>query len=138
MRESPSPENTSKFQVSEAKMNELKASMTVLGKEAAAALAAIESLQQKQTVQCIIDMVCFSINIYRNFIRSSICYVFFFYFALLLKVEAEKSFHLRVAAILDDLEAEVSTLPGYYLKILKFLKKRLISLDATKFSIDCH
>ncbi|KAG6467047.1 hypothetical protein ZIOFF_075147 [Zingiber officinale] len=80
VRESPSLENTSKFQASQAKMLEIKASMAVLGKEAAAALAAVESQQQRQTFQRIVDMV-----------------------------EAEKSFHLRVAAILDDLEAEIVT-----------------------------
>ncbi|WOL11224.1 SH3 domain-containing protein 3 [Canna indica] len=80
VRESPILENTSKLQASEAKMRELKANMAVLGKEAAAALAGVESQQQRQTLQRIIDMV-----------------------------EAEKSLHLRVAAILDDVEAEIVT-----------------------------
>ncbi|URE33720.1 Variant SH3 domain [Musa troglodytarum] len=80
VRESPILENTAKLQTSEAKMRELKANMAVLGKEAAAALAAVESQQQRQTFQRILNMV-----------------------------EAEKSFHLRVAAILDDFEAEMVT-----------------------------
>ncbi|KAG6488398.1 hypothetical protein ZIOFF_049641 [Zingiber officinale] len=73
--ESPSPENTSKLQASQAKMLEIKESMAMLGKEAAA-----ESQQQRQTFQRIVDMI-----------------------------EAEKSLHLRVAAILDVLEAEIVT-----------------------------
>lgn len=62
MRESPSLENTSKLQATQAKMLEIKASMAVLGKEAAAALAAVESLQQKQTFQRIVDMVCLGVQ----------------------------------------------------------------------------
>lgn len=38
-------------------MRELKANMAVLGKEAAAALAAVESQQQRQTFQRILNMV---------------------------------------------------------------------------------
>ncbi|XP_042452784.1 SH3 domain-containing protein 3-like isoform X1 [Zingiber officinale] len=75
VRESASPESTSKLQASQAKMLEIKESMAVLGKEAAA-----ESQQQRQTFQRIVDMI-----------------------------EAEKSLHLRVAAILDVLEAEIVT-----------------------------
>ncbi|THU46205.1 hypothetical protein C4D60_Mb09t02500 [Musa balbisiana] len=80
VRESPVLENSTKLQTSEAKMRELKANMAVLGKEAAAALAAVESQQQRQTFQRMLNMV-----------------------------EAEKSFHLRIAAILDDFEAEMVT-----------------------------
>ncbi|XP_010929395.1 SH3 domain-containing protein 3 [Elaeis guineensis] len=78
VREAPILENTTKLQTSEARMHELKANMAVLGKEAAAALAAVESLQQRLTFQRLLAMV-----------------------------EAEKSFHLRVAAVLDDAEAEM-------------------------------
>ncbi|XP_078436972.1 SH3 domain-containing protein isoform X2 [Wolffia australiana] len=79
-REAPIPENTVKLQLSEAKMLELKANMSVLGKEAAAALASVESQQQRLTLQRIVSLI-----------------------------EAEKSFHLRLAAILDGVEAEVVT-----------------------------
>lgn len=78
VREAPILENTAKLQSSESKMHELKANMAVLGKEAAAALAAMESQQQRLTFQRLVAMV-----------------------------EAEKSFHLRVASILDDVEAEM-------------------------------
>ncbi|KAG1347395.1 SH3 domain-containing protein 3 [Cocos nucifera] len=78
VREAPMLENTTKLQSSKAKMHELKANMAVLGKEAAAALAAVESQQQRLTFQRLLAMV-----------------------------EAEKSFHLRVAAVLDDAEAEM-------------------------------
>ncbi|KAJ3705371.1 hypothetical protein LUZ61_009076 [Rhynchospora tenuis] len=78
VREAPGLESTSKLQASEAKMQEHKASMAVLGKEAAAALAAVESQQQRMTLQRIVSLV-----------------------------ESEKSFHLRIAAILDDVEAEM-------------------------------
>ncbi|KAJ3670480.1 hypothetical protein LUZ60_010804 [Juncus effusus] len=78
VRESPVLENTSKLQGSEAKMQQHKANMNVLGKEAASALASVESQQQRMTLQRIVNMV-----------------------------ESEKSFHLRVAAILDDVEAEM-------------------------------
>ncbi|XP_020589661.1 SH3 domain-containing protein 3 [Phalaenopsis equestris] len=78
VKEAPIFENTSKLQSSESRMQDLKANMAVLGKEAAAALAAVESQQQRLTLQRLVAMV-----------------------------EAEKSFHLRVAAILDDVEAEM-------------------------------
>nr|CAD1819133.1 unnamed protein product [Ananas comosus var. bracteatus] len=80
VREAPVLENTAKLQASEAKMQEHKANMAVLGKEAAAALAAVESQQQRLTFQRLTSLV-----------------------------EAEKSFHLRIAAILDDVEAEIVT-----------------------------
>lgn len=46
-------------------MHELKANMAVLGKEAAAALAAVESQQQRLTFQRLVAMVCIagSLNI---------------------------------------------------------------------------
>ena len=59
MREAPILENTTKLQTSEARMHELKANMAVLGKEAAAALAAVESLQQRLTFQRLLAMVRF-------------------------------------------------------------------------------
>lgn len=57
MREAPMLENTVKLQSSEAKMHELKANMAVLGKEAATALAAVESQQQRLTFQRLLAMV---------------------------------------------------------------------------------
>eukprot|EP00268_Persea_americana_P038382 TRINITY_DN37969_c1_g2_i1.p1 TRINITY_DN37969_c1_g2~~TRINITY_DN37969_c1_g2_i1.p1 ORF type:complete len:352 (+),score=96.87 TRINITY_DN37969_c1_g2_i1:364-1419(+) len=78
VREIPSSENKAKLEAAESKMQELKANMAVLGKEAAAALAAVEAQQQRLTFQRLVAMV-----------------------------EAEKTYHHRVAAILDEVEAEM-------------------------------
>ncbi|KAM7270917.1 hypothetical protein ACFE04_030131 [Oxalis oulophora] len=78
VKEAPIPENVAKLQVAEARMHELKANMAVLGKEAAAALAAVEAQQQRLTLQ-----------------------------RLLALVEGEKNHHLRLAASLGDVEAEM-------------------------------
>ncbi|KAL6991366.1 SH3 domain-containing protein 3 [Sarracenia purpurea var. burkii] len=78
VREAPIPGNVAKLHVAESKMHELKANMAVLGKEAAAALAAVESQQQRLTFQR---------------------------FAAL--VEGEKKYHERVAAILSEVETEL-------------------------------
>ncbi|KAF7840398.1 SH3 domain-containing protein 3 [Senna tora] len=78
VRESPTAENVAKLHASEAKMQELKANMAILGKEAAAALAAVEAQQQRLTFQRLVAMV-----------------------------EGEKTFHSRVAAILGEIEAEI-------------------------------
>ncbi|CAN0910705.1 SH3 domain-containing protein 3 [Linum grandiflorum] len=81
VRESPVPENVAKWQAAEAKMQELKANMAVLGKEASAALAAVEAQQQRLTFQRLVSLV-----------------------------EGEKNYHLRIGAILSEVETEVSQL----------------------------
>ncbi|XP_057472242.1 SH3 domain-containing protein 3-like [Actinidia eriantha] len=78
VREAPIPENVAKLHAAEAKMQELKANMAVLGKEATAALAAVESQQQRLTFQRLVAMV-----------------------------EGEKSYHERLATILGELEVEM-------------------------------
>ncbi|KAK0578202.1 hypothetical protein LWI29_006700 [Acer saccharum] len=78
VKEVPSHENVAKVHAAEAKMQELKANMAVLGKEAAAALAAVEAQQQRLTFQRFVAMV-----------------------------EGEKNYHLRIAAIFGDVEAEM-------------------------------
>lgn len=78
VREAPIPENVTKLHAAEARMQELRANMAVLGKEAAAALAAVESQQQRLTFQRIVAMV-----------------------------EGERTYHERVAAILHEVEAEM-------------------------------
>ncbi|KAL1328822.1 hypothetical protein HN51_060908 [Arachis hypogaea] len=78
IRESPTAEQVAKLHATEAKMQELKANMAILGKEAAAALAAVEAQQQRLTFQRLVAMV-----------------------------EGEKTFHLRVGAILSEIEAEM-------------------------------
>ncbi|OIW00531.1 hypothetical protein TanjilG_24261 [Lupinus angustifolius] len=78
VRESPTAEQVAKLHAAEAKMQELKLNMAILGKEAAAALAATDAQQQRLTFQRLVAMV-----------------------------EGEKTFHLRVAAILGEIEAEI-------------------------------
>ncbi|KAM1883485.1 hypothetical protein ACFX13_004841 [Malus domestica] len=78
VRELPNPDNVAKLQAAEAKMKELKANMAVLGIEASAALAAVEAQQQRLTFQRLVALV-----------------------------EGEKNYHLRVAAILGEVEAEL-------------------------------
>lgn len=58
VREAPIPENAAKLHAAESKMQELKANMTVLGKEATAALSSVESQQQRHTFQRLVAMVC--------------------------------------------------------------------------------
>lgn len=71
-------ENTTKLQAAESKMQELKSNMKVLGKEAAVAMAAVEAQQQRLTLQRLIAMV-----------------------------EAERTYNLRVAQILDEVHREM-------------------------------
>ncbi|CAN0910937.1 SH3 domain-containing protein 3 [Linum grandiflorum] len=78
VRESPVPENIAKWEAAEAKMQELKANMAVLGKEASAALAAVEAQQQRLTFQRLVSLV-----------------------------EGEKNYHLRIGAILSEVETEM-------------------------------
>nr|GME20087.1 SH3 domain-containing protein 2-like [Ipomoea batatas] len=71
------PDYMSKLESAETKLHELKSNMGKLGKEASAAMAAVEAQQQRLTLQRLIAMV-----------------------------EAEYSYHQRVLQILDQLEAE--------------------------------
>lgn len=57
IKELPSHENVGKLQAAEARMQEIKSNMAVLGKEAAAALAAVEAQQQRLTFQRLVAMV---------------------------------------------------------------------------------
>ncbi len=50
-------DNTLKLQTAEQKMGELTSAMAVLGKEAAAAMTAVEAQQQRLTLQRLIAMV---------------------------------------------------------------------------------
>ncbi|GMH19414.1 hypothetical protein Nepgr_021255 [Nepenthes gracilis] len=78
VKEAPSHENVAKLHAAEARMQELKANMAILGKEAAAALTAVESQQQRLTFQRLVALV-----------------------------EGEKNYHLRIATILSEVEAEL-------------------------------
>lgn len=46
-----------KLEYAEAKLQDLKSNMTILGKEAASAMAAVEEQQQTQTLQRLITLV---------------------------------------------------------------------------------
>ncbi|KAL5985819.1 SH3 domain-containing protein 2 [Asimina triloba] len=72
------PEYTSKLEAAESKLLELKSSMGFLGKEAIAAMSAVEAQQQRLTLQRLVAMV-----------------------------ESERTYHQRVLQILDQLEAEM-------------------------------
>ncbi|CAD5171616.1 unnamed protein product [Musa acuminata subsp. malaccensis] len=73
-----SGDNISKLEAAEAKLQELKSSMAVLGKEAVAAMTAVEAQQQRLTLQRLIAMV-----------------------------ESERTYHQKVLQILEQLEAEM-------------------------------
>lgn len=72
------PENALKLEAAESKLHELKSNMATLGKEAVAAMAAVEAQQQRLTLQRLITMV-----------------------------ESERAYHQRVLQILDQLEGEM-------------------------------
>ncbi|OVA20400.1 Src homology-3 domain [Macleaya cordata] len=72
------PDITLKLEAAETKLQELKSNVARLGKEAAAAMAAVEAQQQRLTLQRLIAMV-----------------------------ESERSYHQRVLQILDQLEGEM-------------------------------
>ncbi|KAK2998362.1 hypothetical protein RJ639_023659, partial [Escallonia herrerae] len=73
------PDLALKLEAAEAKLQDLKSNMATLGKEAAAAMAAVESQQQRLTLQRLLSMV-----------------------------ESERSYHQRVLQILDQLEGEMT------------------------------
>eukprot|EP00271_Cylindrocystis_brebissonii_P007226 TRINITY_DN20520_c0_g1_i1.p1 TRINITY_DN20520_c0_g1~~TRINITY_DN20520_c0_g1_i1.p1 ORF type:complete len:380 (+),score=82.17 TRINITY_DN20520_c0_g1_i1:193-1332(+) len=75
---SATPEQQQRLQQAEQKMEDLSSAMVVLGKEAAAAMIAVEAQQQRLTLQRLIAMV-----------------------------EAERAFHRRAAEILDQLHTQV-------------------------------
>ncbi|XP_072987422.1 SH3 domain-containing protein 2-like [Typha latifolia] len=68
----------SKLEAAEAKLQELKSNMAVLGKEAVAAMTAVEAQQQRLTLQRLIAMV-----------------------------ESERTYHQRIMQILEQLEGEM-------------------------------
>lgn len=71
-------DNTLKLEAAEAKLHDLKSNMAILGKEAAAAMAAVEAQQQRLTLQ-----------------------------RLIATVESERAYHQRVLQILELLETEM-------------------------------
>lgn len=56
-------DNTLKLEAAEMKLNELKSNMATLGKEATAAMAAVERQQQRLTLQRLIAMVIHFISV---------------------------------------------------------------------------
>ncbi|KAF4358309.1 hypothetical protein F8388_014579 [Cannabis sativa] len=81
LRESTStPDFIMKLEAAENRLQELKSNVATMGKEAAAAMAAVEGQQQRLTLQRLLAMV-----------------------------EAERNYHQRVLQILDQLEGEMSS-----------------------------
>lgn len=79
VRENPgNPELVMKLESAEAKLQDLKSAMTILGKEAASAMAAVEEQQQNQTLQRLVTLV-----------------------------EAERSYHQKILEIIERLEGEM-------------------------------
>ncbi|KAK1369488.1 Arfaptin domain/BAR domain/SH3 domain containing protein [Heracleum sosnowskyi] len=72
------PDIVLKVEAAESKLQDLKSNMGILGKEATAAMAAVEAQQQRLTLQRLISMV-----------------------------ESERAYHQRVLQILDQLEGEM-------------------------------
>ncbi|KAL8160658.1 hypothetical protein V2J09_002195 [Rumex salicifolius] len=72
------PDMVMKLESAEAKLQELKSNMKILGKEATAAMAAVEAQQQRLTLQ-----------------------------RLIATVEAERAYHQRALQILEQLEGEM-------------------------------
>ncbi|XP_076925510.1 SH3 domain-containing protein 2-like [Bidens hawaiensis] len=77
---SGNPDLFSRLEAAEAKLQDLKSNMAVLGKEAASAMAAVEAQQQNMTLQRLISMI-----------------------------ESERAYHQKVIQILDQLEGEMSS-----------------------------
>ncbi|XP_059634319.1 SH3 domain-containing protein 2-like isoform X2 [Cornus florida] len=75
---SGNPDNVLKLEAAEAKLRELKSNMTILGKEAAATMTAVEGQQQRLTLQQLIVMI-----------------------------EAERNYHQRIVQLLGQLEGEM-------------------------------
>ena len=70
VRETPgNPESVMKLESAETKLQDLKSNMAILGKEAAAAMAAVEAQQQRLTLQRLIAMVM-HISFYLDFILN--------------------------------------------------------------------
>lgn len=66
-----------KLEAAEAKLQDLKANMAILGKEAAAAMAAVEAQQQRLTLQRLIAMVVqIAIQFCHTFIYYNFHYIF--------------------------------------------------------------
>lgn len=79
VRETPGNiDSNMKLEAAEAKLQELKSNMAMLGKEATAAMSAVEAQQQRLTLQRLIAMV-----------------------------ESERTYHQRILQILDHLEEEM-------------------------------
>ena len=110
VRESPgNGDMISKLEAAEYKLEELKSNMVGLGKEAIAAMSAVEAQQQRLTLQRLIALVIINGAPGATFSYPSGCCVFMvtYHSCFYLKVEAERAYHQRVLEILDQLEEEV-------------------------------
>jgi len=72
VRETPgNTENAMKLEAAEVKLQDLKTNMAILGKEAAAAMAAVEAQQQRLTLQRLIAMV---LQFYHMMMLQFLCF----------------------------------------------------------------
>lgn len=67
------PDILMKLESAEAKLQDLKSNMTILGKEAASALASVEDQQQKLTLERLLSMVVWLVT--SSIVRSTLFYV---------------------------------------------------------------
>lgn len=116
------PDILMKLESAEAKLQDLKSNMTILGKEAASALASVEDQQQKLTLERLLSMVVWLVT--SSIVRSTLFYV-----------PICTSFETTILFIPDlRLNLNVPTIkePSKY---LISLKGRLVCIS---FSHSCH
>jgi hypothetical protein len=103
----------SKLEAAEYKLEELKSNMVGLGKEAIAAMSAVEAQQQRLTLQRLIALVIVNGTLTKHFLILQVpLFMFTNHSCFGFKVEAERTYHQRVLEILDKLEEEVCMLPA--------------------------
>jgi len=123
----------SRLEAAETKLQELKSNMGVLGKEAVAAMTAVEAQQQRLTLQRLIALVhslycsVFWVVVYYFLVSLELCYCVSLHSLTELKVESERNYHQRVLQILDQLEREVLIVSHYFLTMLVLKKHHIFN-----------
>lgn len=101
------PDTVTKLEAAESKLQDLKSNIKILGKEATAAMSAVEAQQQRLTLQRLISLVKKLLTKYDKLLKSTSVRKSFDGVSSVLKVESERAYHQRVLQILDQLESEV-------------------------------
>lgn len=118
------PDILMKLESAEAKLQDLKSNMTILGKEAASALASVEDQQQKLTLERLLSMVVRLVT--RSIFRSTLIYL-----------PICTSFVTTVLFI-PDLRLNLSVLTiKESSKYLTSSKERLVCISL-QLSVSCH